>query len=138
MGEGDKPNPRGVAAPAARDRLRATEKSIAKSIDKASEKSIARPAGPPGAAAADRKNLAVGTVPAPNAPLVSRTATLDDPLTTSLLAEITRRSRTIDVSPDQIAEAVDLDPAELAELDPFADLADEPPTAPRGDPLPRR
>lgn len=39
--------------------------------------------------------------------LISRTATLDDPLTTSLLAEVTRRSRTIEVAPEQVNEAVD-------------------------------
>jgi hypothetical protein len=43
-------------------------------------------------------------------PPQSRTVTLDDPLTTSLLAEVTRRSRTIDVSPEQIDEAIDLAP----------------------------
>jgi hypothetical protein len=47
---------------------------------------------------------------APGAPLISRTATLDDPFTTSLLAEIARRSRTVDVSPEQIAEAMDAGP----------------------------
>ena len=40
-----------------------------------------------------------------DAALVSRTATLDDPLTTSLLAEVTRRSMTVDVAPEQILEA---------------------------------
>jgi hypothetical protein len=39
----------------------------------------------------------------------ARTATLDDPLTTSLLAEVARRSRTIEVSPDQIAQITQLD-----------------------------
>lgn len=43
----------------------------------------------------------------PSAPSLARTATLDDPLTTSLLAEVARRSRTIEVSPDQIDEARD-------------------------------
>jgi len=42
--------------------------------------------------------------------LVARTTTLDDPLTTSLLAEVARRSRTIDVSPEQIDEAIELEP----------------------------
>ena len=45
-------------------------------------------------------------------PLISRTATLDDPLTTSLLAEVARRSQTIDVSPEQIAEARDIEPGD--------------------------
>lgn len=43
---------------------------------------------------------------------ISRTATLDDPLTTSLLAEVARRSMTIEVSPDQIDEATALEPGE--------------------------
>lgn len=38
-------------------------------------------------------------------PLTSRTATLDDPLTTSLLAEIARRPSTVEMSPAQLAEA---------------------------------
>lgn len=38
-------------------------------------------------------------------PLTSRTATLDDPLTTSLLAEIARRPSTVEMSPAQIAAA---------------------------------
>jgi hypothetical protein len=44
---------------------------------------------------------------------VARTATLDDPLTTSLLAEVARRSRTIEVSPEQIDEAIDIEPCDL-------------------------
>ena len=48
-----------------------------------------------------------------DAPRMPRTTTLDDPLTTSLLAEVARRSRTIDVSPDQITEATEIEPAEL-------------------------
>jgi hypothetical protein len=39
-------------------------------------------------------------------PLTSRTATLDDPLTTSLLAEVARRPTTVDVAPEQIAEVM--------------------------------
>ncbi len=35
----------------------------------------------------------------------SRTATLDDPLTTSLLAEIARRPSTVEMSPAQLAAA---------------------------------
>jgi hypothetical protein len=44
--------------------------------------------------------------------LISRTATLDDPLTTSLLAEVARRSSTIEVSAEQIDEAIDLAPGD--------------------------
>jgi hypothetical protein len=36
---------------------------------------------------------------------MARTATLDDPLTTSLLAEVARRSQTVEVSPEQVDEA---------------------------------
>jgi hypothetical protein len=43
-------------------------------------------------------------------PLTSRTATLDDPLTTSLLAEIARRPSTVEMSPAQLAEARALAP----------------------------
>jgi hypothetical protein len=50
-----------------------------------------------------------GLPPEDDAPYMPRTTTLDDPLTTSLLAEVARRSRTLDVSPEQIAEAQDLD-----------------------------
>lgn len=49
------------------------------------------------------------------AALMSRTSTVDDPLTTSLLAEVTRRSMTVEVSADQIDEAralVDHDPSD--------------------------
>lgn len=44
----------------------------------------------------------------PAEPLTSRTVTVDDPLTTSLLAEISRRQTTIDVTPEQIDEVHDL------------------------------
>ena len=44
-------------------------------------------------------------------PLTSRTATLDDPLTTSLLAEIARRPTTVEMSPAQIAAARAMAPA---------------------------
>jgi hypothetical protein len=52
----------------------------------------------------------------PEVQLTSRTTTLDDPLTTSLLAEITRRTRTIDVSADQI-EAIEVAAADAAAED---------------------
>ena len=58
----------------------------------------------------------------PDAQLTSRTATLDDPLTTSLLAEVTRRTRTVDVSADQI-EAIEVAAAEVAADDAAADDA---------------
>jgi len=46
-------------------------------------------------------------------PQLSRTATLDDPLTTSVLAEISRRSLTLEVSAEQIDEAMELEPDDL-------------------------
>jgi len=102
---------------------------------------------PPVAAAPERKALASGTLPPDHnapLPLMSRTATLDDPLTTSLLAEISRRSRTIEVSADQIAEAQAIapgaadEPGEADERDPFAELEAEM-AAERGEaPMPPR
>lgn len=56
-------------------------------------------------------------------PMTSRTATLDDPLTTSLLAEVVRRSMTIEVLPEQIDEAKDI---ELAAPDARAGEATDP------------
>jgi hypothetical protein len=53
----------------------------------------------------------------PGAPLISRTATLDDPMTTSLLAAVTR-TRTIEVLPEQITEARDLEPGDHDPDDP--------------------
>jgi hypothetical protein len=41
-----------------------------------------------------------------------RTTTLDDPFTTSLLAEVARRSRTIELSPAQIDDAMGRDPGD--------------------------
>ncbi|HEU4730328.1 MAG TPA: hypothetical protein VFT22_20665 [Kofleriaceae bacterium] len=64
--------------------------------------------------------IAAGT-PAAGLRVVARTATLDDPLTTSLLAEVARRSKTIDVSPDQIDEAHGLEPALDLDLGPALD-----------------
>jgi len=70
--------------------------------------------------------VAAGTQKVPITPLEARVVTVDDPLTTSLLAEVTRRSMTIDVSPDQIDEVTDAEPA-----DP------DPPGATAGDPTDR-
>jgi len=56
----------------------------------------------------EREQRGKPVVPAAEAlPAFGRTATLDDPLTTSLLAEVARRSKTIDVAPEQIDEAID-------------------------------
>jgi hypothetical protein len=53
--------------------------------------------------------------------LESRTQTVDDPLTTSLLAEVTRRAMTLEVSADQIDEATTIEPGSPA-ADPTPDL----------------
>lgn len=50
--------------------------------------------------------------PKPHPLAMPRTTTLDDPLTTCLLAEVARRSRTIELSPAQIDEAMNHDPDE--------------------------
>jgi hypothetical protein len=39
--------------------------------------------------------------------IASRTATVHDPLTTELLAEVARRSQTIEVSPDMVDTAIE-------------------------------
>jgi hypothetical protein len=70
--------------------------------------------GDPRLPASDARDTSGGKRDATGAserPTIPRTATLDDPLTTSLLAEVARRSRTIEVEPEQIAEAVDLEPS---------------------------
>ncbi len=48
--------------------------------------------------------------PKPYPLTMPRTTTLDDPFTTSLLAEVARRSKTIEVSPAQVDEALNYDP----------------------------
>ena len=76
--------------------------------------------------AADRAGQADETAnrqsagPADAVPAFARTATLDDPLTTSLLAEVARRSKTIDVSPEQIDEAIQ----EIEAIDAVAAITD--------------
>jgi len=52
-------------------------------------------------------DTATPAVPAklPGDSVRSRTATRHDPLTTELLAEVSRRSQTLDVSPDMVEEA---------------------------------
>jgi hypothetical protein len=76
------------------------------------------------------ERVASGTPKASDSPLVSRTETVDDPLTTSLLAEVARRSKTIDVSPEQIDEATDIAPGDV---DPAVDPTGDP-TDPADDP----
>lgn len=43
---------------------------------------------------------------APPTPMRSRTATLDDPMTTQLLAEVARRAQTVDLDADSLARLV--------------------------------
>jgi len=50
-------------------------------------------------------DLAVGSQP--HAPAASRTATLHDPLTMALLAEVARDSRTLEMDPQTIADALE-------------------------------
>jgi hypothetical protein len=54
----------------------------------------------------------------------SRTTTVDDPLTTRILAEVARRTSTVEVSPDQPDQPEQID--EAAELPPGEALADNP------------
>jgi hypothetical protein len=59
------------------------------------------------AAAPPGSGSGLARVPKSSAPplTTSRTATLDDPLTTSLLAEIARRPATVEMTPAQLAAA---------------------------------
>jgi hypothetical protein len=58
------------------------------------------------------EKVATGSQELPVAPLEARTTTVDDPLTTSLLAEVARR-RTVEVDPEDIDEAIDLPSGDL-------------------------
>jgi hypothetical protein len=92
-------------------------------------KADSRPAHPPEQSAANKPPAGepaprlAGPGPAriPKAstpPLTSRTATLDDPLTTSLLAEIARRPSTVEMSPAQLAAARAMAPGASKTEDP--------------------
>jgi hypothetical protein len=59
--------------------------------------------------------------PKPGPLAMPRTTTLDDPFTTSLLAEVARRSKTIEVSPAQVDEAMNRDPGDPDDPDPSED-----------------
>jgi hypothetical protein len=63
------------------------------------------------------EKVAAGSQELPIAPAEARTTTVDDPLTTSLLAEVARR-RTVEVTPEDIDEAIDLPPGETDPADP--------------------
>lgn len=93
MGEGDKRNSRRTAKYDSRELARISKKLV------------------PTEAEWDEK-IAAGALKGLDPGAVARTATLDDPLTTSLLAEIARRSKTIEVSPEQIDEAMDIEPGD--------------------------
>ena len=100
MGDGDKRNPRRSAKYDSRELALLSKKHVATEAEW------------------DAK-VAAGAASMADAQPVARTTTLDDPLTTSLLAEVARRSKTIDVSPDQIDEAVEIEPG-------AADPSDDP------------
>jgi hypothetical protein len=78
-------------------------------------KGDSRPSQPSAATRPSVEEAAAAAPPAPGParipksstpPLTtSRTTTLDDPLTTSLLAEIARRPATVEMSPEQLAAA---------------------------------
>jgi len=104
MGEGDKPQSKRVVRYDSRELARVSKRHV------------------PTEAEWDAK-VAAGAPKDPEAAALSRTATLDDPLTTSLLAEVARRSMTIEVSPDQIDEAKALD---LDDDDPSDDPTRDP------------
>jgi hypothetical protein len=83
----------------------------------------AQPPGNPGPSAANKPPASEPAAPPPAGPAparvprsstppltTSRTATLDDPLTTSLLAEIARRPSTVEMTPAQLAEARAMSP----------------------------
>jgi hypothetical protein len=74
------------------------------------------------------EKIAAGSQKLPVAPLEARTTTVDDPLTTSLLAEVARR-HTVEVDPDDIDEAIDVAPDDLGSADLLPGETD--PTDPR-------
>ena len=59
------------------------------------------------------EKIAAGSQKLPVAPVEARTTTVDDPLTTSLLAEVARRN-TLEVSPEDIEQLLE-EAAETAE-----------------------
>lgn len=52
-------------------------------------------------------NAPTPQVPQDDAPAIGRTATLDDPMTTGLLAEVARRSRTTDFDEELIKDVLE-------------------------------
>src|SRR5690242_10966586 len=85
-----------------RRRSRATQKFGSQQLDE-----LAKQAAKPDADA-EGPRTPLGTTPPPDL-LRSRTATIHDPLTTVVLAEVSRRARTIDLDPDDVRAAVDED-----------------------------
>ena len=63
------------------------------------------------------EKIAAGSQKLPVA-LAGRTTTVDDPLTTRILAEVARRTHTVEVSPDQIDEATEAAPTDAPPDDP--------------------
>jgi len=84
---------------------------MAKGDPRQPQKTAAEPQKPP--AIAKQVSRAVvkparmpkSSVP-PEPELTSRTTTLDDPMTTSLLAEVSRQRSTIEIRPEDIDEAI--------------------------------
>ena len=108
MGEGDKRQSKRVVRYDSRDLARISKQQV------------------PTEAEWDAK-IAAGAPSDVTAAQIARTATLDDPLTTSLLAEVARRSMTVEVSPEQIDEAQALEPGERDPVRPANDPSgDEP------------
>jgi len=88
-------------------------------MGKADSRPDAQPPGNPGQSAANQPAASEAAAPPPAGPApargpksstppltTSRTTTLDDPLTTSLLAEIARRPSTVEMTPAQLARAM--------------------------------
>lgn len=67
---------------------------------------LAEETAKPDAGEGDRPRTPLGTTPPPNL-AQSRTVTADDPLTTVLLAEVSRRSETTDFDPEEIDAVIE-------------------------------
>ena len=115
MGEGDKRQSKRVVRYDSRDLARITKQQVPTEAEWDAQ--FAAGASPDGT-----RDLTKDATAAQ----ISRTATLDDPLTTSLLAEVTRRSMTVEVSPEQVDEARALDAGERDPRGAPHDPGDEP------------
>lgn len=114
MGEGDQRSPKPAAHYLRRVLVRPSQPPAQGTPGEPDQEASAAPSGCTGTPSAEGTPTTppsmAGAPSALDLPL-PRTKTLDDPLTTSLLAEVARRSRTIEVSPDQIADAMDAEPS---------------------------